>query len=892
VRIVREKIFSPDSLFESTQGTSGSLELFKNALKRGRAALAESYAAGAAAEDILQTHSWLVDRLLQRAWDDLPDTDAGKDSMELIAVGGYGRAELHPYSDIDLLFLLKGQATGEQGGFIGAFIRFLWDMGLEVGHSTRTLKECAQQGASDITIVTNLMEARLLIGDGRLFERLKRKIQTNKMWPARKFFAAKQREQITRHARYGDTAYNLEPHLKEGPGGLRDIQTIQWVAQRYFGTPDLRELKTEDFLTESEMNTLLKGRDFLWQLRNALHFLTGRCEDRLLFDYQHEIARQFRYKDSAQLAVEKLMKRFYRTIKELRVLNEILLQHFEEAILHPGKKNTVRINRRFRAVDGMLEAVGPHVFSRQPFALMETFLLLSQDSRLRGIRGNTVRLIRASAHLIDADFRRDIRCRSLFMEIIKAASGQTRALRHMNAYGILGAYIPAFGRVVGQMQHDLFHVYTVDAHLLFVVRNLRRMNIPEHSAELPVCSELMQGLFKKHRLYLAALFHDIAKGRGGDHSSLGERDALRFCKSHDLSDYDGHFVAWLVRTHLLMSWVAQREDISDPEVIDRFANQVGDQERLDNLYLLTVADIRGTSPKVWNDWKGKLLGDLYNETTRALRRGKGAPIQVEEKLRDLKVEALQLLDPTQLDAAGDLWDLFDQDYFLRNSPEIIAWHAAQLLERRAGELPLIDARKDNESGAVRFFVCAPDSEKLLCDVTAGFDRLNMNIVDARVHRMRSNLVIMVFVVLPGAQGIPSAADLEAAAKRLRHEVLEPQTKPPGHPVHIPRTLKYFPIETTVRFSNSKNSDATIMEVTAQDRPGLLLQVANALLAFKIRLVTAKVSTFGERAEDVFFITDRDGQPVTDAGQHICISEMIRTALPASNPPPSAGLNRN
>jgi [protein-PII] uridylyltransferase len=309
---------------------------------------------------------------------------------------------------------------------------------------------------------------------------------------------------------------------------------------------------------------------------------------------------------------------------------------------------------------------------------------------------------------------------------------------------------------------------------------------------------------------------------------------------------------------------------------------------LDNLYLLTVADIRGTSPKVWNDWKGKLLGDLYNETTRALRRGKGAPIQVEEKLRDLKVEALQLLDPTQLDAAGDLWGLFDQDYFLRNPPDVIAWHATQLLERHAGELPLIAARKDNDSGAVRFFVCAPDSEKLLCDVTAGFDRLNMNIVDARVHRMRSNLVIMVFVVLPGAQGTPSAADLEAAAKRLRHEVLEPQTKPPGHPVHIPRTLKYFPIETTVRFSNSENADATIMEVTAQDRPGLLLQVANALLAFKIRLVTAKVSTFGERAEDVFFITDRDGQPVTDAGQHLCISEMIRTAIPASNPPPSAG----
>ncbi len=880
----KNKILDRSALSASVADGPPLLETFKGALKAGRVQLADAHRAGASAGEIIQTHSWLIDQLLQSAWDQLAHPSGSASSAELIAVGGYGRRELHPCSDIDLLILFSRSHTSVQAERIEIFVRFLWDMGLEVGHSVRTLKDCTRQASADITVVTNLMEARLLAGNGDLLERLHKQIQTSKMWSARKFFAAKRAEQMGRHARYGDTAHNLEPHIKEGPGGLRDIQTIQWVAHRYFGTPDLEELVHEGFLTREEVDALLEGRHFLWRLRNALHFHTGRCEDRLLFDYQSDIAHQFRYKDSAQLAVEKLMKRYFRTVKELRVLNEILLQHFEEAILYPGKKHTVRINRRFRAVDGMIEVVHPDVFARQPFALIEAFLLLIQDRRVRGIRGSTVRLMRSSVNLIDAEFRRDIRCRSLFMEIMKSSTGQTHTLRTMSTYGILGAYIPAFGRVVGQMQHDLFHVYTVDAHLLFVVRNLRRMDITEHNQELPQCSRIMQGLFKKFRLYLAALFHDIAKGRGGDHSTLGERDALRFCKLHDLSDYDANFVSWLVRTHLLMSWVAQREDITEPEVIDRFAVEVGDQERLDNLYLLTVADMRGTSPKVWNDWKGKLLSDLYDETSRALRRGVGSPLQADQKLQDLKNETLQLLGCAQTEAIKPLWDLFDQDYFLRNSPDVLAWHTTQLLERQVSDLPLVDARLDSDSSTVRFFICSPDSEKLLCDVTAGFDRLNMNIVDARVHRMRSNLVIMVFVVLNSDRRAPSASDLTNAVDRLRVQLLDPTTSPSRGRARIPRTLKHFPIETVVRFSESATGDTTVMEVIAQDRPGLLLGVAKALLSCKIRLVNAKVGTFGERAEDIFFITDRDGGPVTNASQKTCITEQIRAALPVSTSP--------
>jgi len=884
VRIARGKIFNPAGIAGVELTPADALTRFRQCLDSGRNALENYHLNGASAQDIVFTHAWLIDQLLRSVWHYAQTGSNATSPAALIATGGYGRGELHPGSDIDLLILFERKPETAQTRLIEAFIRLLWDIGLEVGHSVRTLRDCSEQAARDITVITNLMESRLILGEEYLLERMYERIRPGKMWPARKFFQAKVSEQIARHARYNDTAYNLEPHLKEGPGGLRDIQTIQWVAQRYFGTSNLHDLSEHGFLTEEEVRTLVRGRNLLWRLRNALHFLSGRSEDRLLFDFQHEIARQLHYQDSAELAVEKLMKRFYRTVKELRVLNEILLQHFEEAILHPGKRRTLRINRRFRAVDGFLELARADVFSRQPFAIMEAFALLQQDHRLRGIRASTIRHIQASIPLIDTAFRQDIRCRSLFLEIIKAAGGQTRILRRMNAYGILGAYIPQFGRVVGQMQHDLFHVYTIDAHLLFVLRNLRRLEVPEHAGELPFCSSLMQSLFKKHRLYLAALFHDVAKGRGGDHSALGELDAYRFCKLHDLSEYDAHLVAWLVRKHLLMSWVAQRQDISDPQVIDRFANEVGDQDHLDNLYLLTVADIRGTGPQVWNEWKGKLLMDLYNETTRALRRGTGSPIQLDEKMADLKQEALAAMhaDARTIAAAQKFWQLLDSDYFVRNTPESIAWHATALLNAKAAELPLVDARADPSSGTLRVFICSADSDRLLADVTAGFDRLNMNIVDARVHRLQSNLLMLMFVVLLGPGYTHGAAAQEKRLSRIRAQILNPEpARDPGQ-VKLPRTLKHFPIATTVRFTDLPSGGSTVMEVVAQDRPGLLYQVANALLSSKIRLVTAKVGTFGARAEDIFYITDRDDRPVRDPAQRARVARKIVQALPASN----------
>ena len=851
-------------------------------LDQGRQSLRAYHDKGAPAQEIVSAHAWMMDQILIAAWSSFVPSADQERSVALIAVGGYGRGELQPGSDIDLLVLYQRTPGRKQREFTGNLIRFLWDIGLNVAHSVRTLKECTTQCAQDVTVMTNLMESRFLSGNHNLLIQLRSRTDTSRMWTANQFIKAKLDEQTNRHLRYNDTAYNLEPHLKEGPGGLRDIHTMEWIAQRCLSVVSLRKLIPLNYLTDAELRGLIRGRNFLWRLRNALHFLSDRSEDRLLFDYQREIAVQFGYTDSANLAVEKLMKRYYRTAREIRLLNEILLQQIQDNVSPSPRSDPNPLNRRFQQRGGYIEARQPDVFQKYPFALLEVFLLLQQNPDLKGIRAGTVRLIRSNLKLINSEFRRDIRCRSLFMEIMRAPLGQTRALRQMTAYGILGSYIPQFGRIVGQMQHDLFHVYTVDAHLLFVVRNLRRLELPEHELELPQASQIMGALFKRHRLFLAALFHDVSKGQGGDHSKMGETEAFRFCKRHDMSDYDCHFVSWLVRNHLLMSWTAQREDISDPDVIDRFARQTGDQEHLDNLYLLTVADIRGTSPHVWNDWKGKLLSDLHAATSQALRRDRGTPIKREERIIDLKKESLNTLKESTISEkqAIQAWQLLNDDYFLRNKPEDIAWHTRLLVSSSLADVPIVDSRTDDKSDSIQVFVCSADSQELLSNVTAGFDQENLNIVDARVHKVRGGLVIMVFVVLSQYENQRPLSSLPWLISRMKNQILNPQPGKDPKQARLPRTLRHFQIDTVVRFNDRPGSDTTALEVIAQDRPGLLHHVAKAFLQCKISLVSAKVSTFGERAEDIFYITDRDGRRIDDFAYRDRISRQIRSALPS------------
>ena len=875
------------------QARGAPLSLFRDTLKQGRATLKDHYFQDGKAHEIISVHAQLVDHLLARAWQYHQPLLAGGMRVALVAVGGYGRGELYPASDVDIMLLLEKNTQERIRPFAAAWLNFLWDMGLEVGHSTRSLKDCVSEAKKDITVATNLMEARLLAGEYDIFTAMQKKTSAANLWPGKKFFTAKWHEQITRHQHFDDTAYNLEPNVKEGPGGLRDIQMIAWVTQRQFDTASLHDLVALGFLSEMEYRTLVRGRNLLAHVRSGLHYLAAHREDRLLFDYQRVLAKNMHYQDSdGSLAVEQFMKHYYRNVKELARLNEILLQHFQEVILAPTKSKVRIINRRFQARGDFLEASNNKVFERNPYAMLEIFLILQQQPQLKGVRAQTIRLLRANLHRIDAKFRQDSACRSLFMEILRQPRGITHELRRMNAYGVLGAYIPAFGRIVGQMQHDLFHVYTVDEHSLFVVRNLRRFTVAEFGAEFPLASDISTRLVKPERLYLAGLFHDIAKGRGGDHSTLGEKEAQVFCKHHGLSDYDTHFVAWLVRNHLIMSSTAQRQDIHDPEVILRFAQLVGDQTHLDNLYLLTVADMRGTSPKVWNAWKDRLLTQLYNATSRTLSHGFGQPIDRDARITDLKNDTLTLLHAKNIDPERiqKHWAQLEPDYFLRHDASTLAWHTQEIVATTVADLPLVATRHLPEAGGTEVLVYTPDRDDLFVILTGGFDRLNLSIMDARIHTTSFGFALDTFVLLDHTNNpVADAPQLADLRRQLRGQLLDPKPGRDHKSARLSRALQHFPIATRVSFAPSPNRLSTVMEVVAQDRPGLLYQVALALQHCHLRLVTAKVATYGERAEDIFFITARDTLSLVSEAQQTCLDTEIHLRLasaPATATPPA------
>lgn len=849
----------------------------KQLLQETREILHQAQSAGASSSNIINLWTWFTDQLLVSIWQSISKPNAAPDCCSLIAVGGYGRGELHPSSDIDLMILVSEDMRESFAESGEEFLHTLWDIGLDIGHSVRTVSECAE-AATDLTVVTNLMEARLLSGSTELFRQMQSAIAADKVWPADDYFHAKLKEQRERYVRFGDTAYKLEPNIKESPGGLRDLHMISWVTMRYFKSSSLQELVQHEFLTTDEYQTLIRCRSFLWRLRNGLHFLTGRREDRLLFEHQRELAAEFGYSDKpGNLAVEQLMKRYYRTVKELGLLNDILLQHFEEAFLDQQDNTIIEINRRFNAINGYVDVVDNDVFNRQPFALLEVFYILQEKPELKGIRANTIRLIHNSLTLINREFRQDIACRSLFIALFRHGSGLTHIMRKMNNYGVLGAYFPAFGRIVGLMQHDLFHIYTVDIHSLFVLRNLRRLAIDEFRDEYPLASKLFSSLFKPERLYLAALLHDIAKGRGGNHSEKGEKISIQFCRQHDLSEYDTKLVAWLVRNHLIMSWTAQKTDISDPAVIKEFAHKVGNQERLENIYLLTMADMRGTSPNVWNDWKNKLLQQLYHATSRHLRRDTTDSEYNAERLENLQQELFTSLVPTEMSESTfhRYLSLFDSDYFLRYKIDTLQWHMKTLADVRALELPIVSVRYAENSGSTEILVFTPDLANLLVMTTAGFDCLHLNIVDARLHTSQMGFALHNYLVLDqNDDAVFEPARLKEIENALTEQLLNPRKGRDPLKAHIARALKQFPIPTEVNFSETLQGQQTCIEVIAQDRPGLLYQIAEVFDQCDIKLHNAKVATFGARIEDIFIVTDLANKPITDNEQQNNIRQYI------------------
>jgi [protein-PII] uridylyltransferase len=833
--------------------------------------------------ELVAERARLIDEILQRAWR-LQFPDASEAS--LVAVGGYGRGELHPESDIDLLILLDCEQNFESfKPNLEQFLTLLWDVGLQVGHSVRTIDDCVREAAQDITVITNLIEARHLAGSATLYDAMLEATGPERMWSSHAFFEAKWREQIQRHTKQDDAISNLEPNIKESPGGLRDIQTIGWVAKRHFEIDDLHDLVSHDFLTEAEYKTLLDGQNHLWRVRFALHLLTGRHDDRLLFDHQRTLAAQLGYDDDyANLAVECFMRDYYRTVMELSRLNEMLLQHFQETILLKNELGEpVEINRRFQSRSDFLEVTYDRVFERTPTAMLELFLILQENPHLKGVRASTIRLVRNHTYLIDEKFRQDIRAQSLFMEILRQPRGITRAMRRMNIYGVLAAYIPIFENIVGRMQYDLFHVYTVDEHTLMVLRNLRRLTVKVFADEHPFCAQLMRTLPKEELIYLAALFHDIAKGRGGNHSELGALDALEFCRLHHLSEYDSHLVSWLVRNHLVMSMTAQRKDITDPEVVQAFAALVGDINRLTYLYLLTFADSRATNPAAWNSWKDSLLRDLFNATRRALLRGLENPLAQEELVKEKQEEAMsQLLRDTQLEetAIRKLWDTFNHEYFLTHSPNAIQRHSRSILATPAHELPLIQMRQTAKRGGTEVLCYGIDRDNLFAVITTLLDQLALDIVNARVMSTTAGFSLSSFLVLEqDGSPVEEGQRWQEITNILREGLAQEGDQPLKVTRSLPRRHKHFDTSTQVYFTQEPNLHRTAMRLVTLDRPGLLSDVGQAFASCKIRLQHAKITTLGAEVEDIFFITDRKNDPILDENQLECLKDAVAARMP-------------
>ncbi|SFC44655.1 [protein-PII] uridylyltransferase [Massilia yuzhufengensis] len=837
-------------------------------LKAERQALIDAFRQDGKPEKLLRGLRTCVDGVLTDAWHaaGLPASTA------LVGVGGYGRGELFPYSDVDLLILLGQPADHITQTKLETLVQLFWDLGLEIGHSIRTVDECMVESAADITVQTSLLEARLVTGDSALFEDLRRRYR--EALDPQAFFQAKTAEMRLRHAKFEYTAFALEPNVKESPGALRDLQVIMWVAKAAGLAESWSQLARAKLITRTEARQLMEKEYAFKDIRVRLHLQTGRREDRLVFDVQTPIAHTFGLENAdGRRASEFLMQRYYWAAKTVTQLNTILLQNIE-AQLFPRPCNSSPINAYFNEVNGFIDIAAGDIFDRHPPAVLGIFVAMTERPDLKGMTARTIRALWHARNHIDEAFREDAGNRAQFLRILKAPSGLLHALRRMNDMGILGRYLPAFRNIIGQMQHDLFHVYTVDQHIMMVVRNLRRFTMPEHAHEYPFCSQLIANFRDRWLLYVAALFHDIAKGRGGDHSELGMTDAADFCRSHGISEADTELVVFLVQQHLTMSTVAQKQDLSDPDVIAAFAATVKDERHLTALYLLTVADIRGTSPKVWNAWKAKLLEDLYKVTLRVLG---GEPHSADRELRTRQKEALATLRLYGLaaDAHEALWKQLDVAYFLRHDASDIAWQTRALHEKVDSDKPVVRCRLAPIGEGLQVAVYIKDQPDLFARICSYFDRKNFSILDAKIHTTRHGYALDTFMVTDenfagSYRDIISLIEHELCALLLAQEAL-----PPASRGRLSRLSRTFPITPTVELRPDERGQFQVLSVAANDRPGLLYAIASVLARYRINLHTAKIMTLGERVEDVFLI---DGAALNNPRAQVQLETDLLDAL--------------
>lgn len=838
---------------------TSEISLWRAALSQTRKDLAQAWNEHRNPSLLLQQHCVAVDEAIQKIW----AAHHFDNQAALLAVGGYGRGELFPHSDIDILVLLPDSAATMLQEQIGQLIPLFWDIGLDVGHSVRTVSECLAEAQNDITIETTLLETRLLCGNQDLYQHLVNELERHRDPVA--FFEAKVLEQQQRHAKAFGVTNNLEPNIKENVGGLRDLHTLIWVAKAIGLNSEWQTMVEQDILTRSEARLLKNAQQRLQTLRIDLHLTAHRREDRLIFDLQQKVAYQWGLTDSKELrASEKLMEQYYRAARIIHQLNGILLPNLRNRLFSQAKQNVVILNDRFKSVNGMLALRRLDYFDKHPSAILETFLLLSQHPELNGIAPRTLRALWHARGLINDRFRRDQTNRDLFIQLFTQPQGLTRTLRRMNLYGVLGRYLPAFGKIVGRMQHDLFHVYTVDEHILMVVRNLRRFAIPAFNHEYPTLSRLIADFQKPELLYLAGLFHDIAKGRGGDHSELGKSDAREFCLNHGFNEEETELVEWLVQEHLTFSSIAQKQDIYDPAVIADFAHRVQTPRRLTALYLLTVADIRGTSPKVWNAWKAKLLEDLYHSTLRYL--GSGKQLDLDSALEERKHEARILLRLNMVpDGAEEaLWQQLDMVYFLRHEAREIAWHARVLNRFARSEQPLVRARLSDDREGIDVLVYTPDKPDLFARICLFFNKTAYSIADAKIYTTRHKYALDTFHVFVPENGgdISYREMINFIEFELTHAIERGGDLlcPPSQG-RINRHLKHFPINPQVNIRADDKGDGYVLSIVAGDKPGLLARVACVLSSYKVSVHSAKIMTLGGRAEDAFLLT---GAALNDA----------------------------
>ncbi|MBK5203931.1 MAG: [protein-PII] uridylyltransferase [Polaromonas sp.] len=852
--------------------------------RAGKAALLASLAVSGAStrgiHSLLQKLAKHTDATLQLLWQraDFPAAAC------LVAVGGFGRGELFPHSDVDVLLLLPDDADVDDDPALKAkvenFIGNCWDSGLEIGSSVRTAAHCVEEARKDVTVQTSLLEARLVVGSKKNFLSLQQ--QLNAVLDPKAFYVAKTLELRQRHNKFENTPYALEPNCKESPGGLRDLQVVLWVARAAGLGKSWDDLARGGLATPFEVRQIKANEALLSLIRARLHVIAGRREDRLVFDLQTVVAESFGYSAEAddgnklpRRASEALMRRYYWAAKAVSQLNQILLLNIEER-LNPNTYPLRPINERFCDKAGMLEVVSDDLYVRQPHAILETFLLYESTVGIRGLSARTLRALYNARGVMNGKFRSDPVNRATFLRILQEPEGITHAMRLMNQTSVLGRYLWVFRNIVGQMQHDLFHVYTVDQHILMVLRNMRRFFIAEHSHEYPMCSQLAAGWDKPWILYVAALFHDIAKGRGGDHSELGRKEVRIFCRQHGIAAGDAQLIEFLVGEHLSMSRIAQKEDLSNPDVIAAFARRVGNERYLTALYLLTVADIRGTSPKVWNAWKGKLLEDLYHYTLRALG-GRAPDPDAEIEARKREALTTLALHAEPFEAYKALWDTLDVSYFMRHEASDIAWHARQLSRHVGKAKTIVRARRSLAGEGMQVLVYTPDAPDLFARICGYFDQAGFSILDAKIHTAKNGYALDTFQVMS-----PTLADhyreLATMVEAELDRTLEtPGPLPPPGKGRVSRRVKSFPIAPRVDLQPDEKAQRWLLSVSASDRVGLLYLIARVLARHRINLQLAKVMTLGERVEDTFLI---DGPELQYNKAQIAIETELLEALNA------------